>query len=92
MPAGLYRYAALGHALHLVRASDMHRVTGYPDFVDSAPLDLIMVSDFSHMIRAWLDRDALAKTMGLGTEQQVLLSQTVGRRAPYPLLPASADK
>lgn len=125
LPAGLYRYAALGHALHLVRATDVRRVTGYQDFVDSAPLDLIMVADFSRMklvpvaqrmayaytcagamaqnvylycasedlatvIRAWLDRDALSKAMGLGTEQQILLSQTVGRKAPYPLLPASA--
>jgi len=123
LPAGLYRYAALGHALHLVRATDVRRVTGYQDFVDSAPLDLIMVADFSRMklvpmaqrmayaytcagamaqnvylycasedlatvIRAWLDRDALTKAMGLGTEQQVLLSQTVGRKAPYPLLPS----
>jgi len=121
LPSGLYRYAALGHALHLVRATDVRRVTGYQDFVDSAPLDLIMVADFSRtklvpvaqrmayayasagamaqnvylycaaedlatVIRAWLDRDALSKAMGLGTEQQILLSQTVGRKAPYPLL------
>ena len=123
LPAGLYRYAALGHALHLVRATDVRRVTGYQDFVDTAPLDLIMVADYSRMklvpvaqrmayayacagamaqnvylycasedlatvIRAWLDREALSKAMGLGTEQQVLLSQTVGRRAPYPILPS----
>ena len=123
LPNGLYRYAALGHALHLVRATDVRRVTGYQDFVDTAPLDLIMVADYSRMklvpvamrmayahasagamaqnvylycaaedlatvIRAWLDRDALSKAMGLGTEQQVLLSQTVGRRAPYPILPS----
>jgi len=122
LPKGLYRYAALGHALHLIRATDVRRVTGYQDFVDTAPLDLIMVADFSRMklvpaaqrlayaytcagamaqnvylycaseglaavIRAWLDRDALAKAMGLNNEQQVLLSQTVGRKAPYPLLP-----
>ncbi|MBE0473444.1 SagB/ThcOx family dehydrogenase [Rhodoferax sp.] len=124
LPNGLYRYAALGHALHLVRATDVRRITGYQDFVDNAPLDLIMVADFSRMklvpvaqrmayaytcagamaqnvylycasedlatvIRAWLDRDALAKAMGLGSEQQVLLSQTVGRKAPYPLLPTA---
>ena len=123
LPNGLYRYAALGHALHLVRAIDVRRVTGYQDFVDTAPLDLILVADYSRMklvpvaqrmayactcagamaqnvylycasedlatvIRAWLDRDALAKAMGLGNDQQVLLSQTVGRKAPYPVLPA----
>lgn len=124
LPNGLYRYAALGHALHLVRAIDVRRVTGYQDFVDTAPLDLILVADYSRMklvpvaqrmayactcagamaqnvylycasedlatvIRAWLDRDALAKAMGLGNDQQVLLSQTVGRKAPYPALPAT---
>jgi nitroreductase len=31
------------------------------------------------VIRAWLDRDALAHAMGLNTDQQVLLSQTVGK-------------
>lgn len=124
LPTGLYRYAAPGHALHLVGATDVRRVTGYQDFVDTAPLDLVMVADFSRMklvpvaqrmayaytcagamaqnvylycasedlatvIRAWLDRDALAKAMGLGNDQHVLLSQTVGRKAPYPVLPAT---
>ena len=122
LPTGLYRYAALSHELHLVRATDVRRVTGYQDFVDTAPLDLIMVADFSRMklvpmaqrmafaytcagamaqnvylycasenlatvTRAWLDRDALAKAMGLSNEQHVLLAQTVGRKAPYPVLP-----
>jgi hypothetical protein len=44
--------------------------------------------DLATVIRAWLDRDALAKAMGLGTDQHVLLSQTVGRKTPYPVLPA----
>jgi SagB-type dehydrogenase family enzyme len=122
MPTGLYRYAALGHALHLMRANDVRRVTGYQDFVDTAPLDLILVADYSRMklvpvaqrmtyasvcagamaqnaylycaseglatvIRAWVDRDALARAMGLGNDQHVLLAQTVGRKAPYPMLP-----
>jgi hypothetical protein len=113
MPSGLYRYEAKTQTLHLVSASDVRRVTGYQDFVDSAPLDLVFVADYSHMklvpaaqrlsyasvaagamaqnvylycasaglatvIRAWLDRDALSQAMGLGNEQQVLLSQTVG--------------
>jgi nitroreductase len=29
--------------------------------------------------RAWLDRDALARAMGLNTDQHVLLAQTVGK-------------
>jgi nitroreductase len=32
------------------------------------------------VIRAWFDRQALALAMGLGTDQQLLLSQTVGAR------------
>lgn len=31
-----------------------------------------------YRLRAWLDRTALAQAMGLGTNQQVLLAQTVG--------------
>jgi nitroreductase len=114
LPTGLYRYAAPTQTLHLVSATDVRRVTGYQDFVDTAPLDLVFVADHARMklvpaarreayasaaagamaqnvylycasaglatvIRAWLDRDALAKAMGLSNDQQVLLSQTVGR-------------
>ena len=113
LPTGLYRYLAKTQTLHLVSDSDVRRVTGYQDFVDNAPLDLVFVADYAHMklvpavqrlsyasvaagamaqnvylycasaglatvIRAWLDRDALARAMGLNNEQQVLLSQTVG--------------
>ena len=114
LPEGLYRYAAPTQTLHLVSATDVRRVTGYQDFVDTAPLDLVLVADHARMklvpaaqretfafaaagamaqnvylycassglaavIRAWLDRDALAQAMGLTNDQQVLLSQTVGR-------------
>ena len=114
LPTGLYRYAAMTHVLHLVSATDVRRVTGYQDFVDTAPLDLVYVADHARMklvpaaqrasyasvaagamaqnvylycasaglatvIRAWLDRTALAQAMGLNNDQQVLLSQTVGR-------------
>ena len=30
------------------------------------------------MIRAWINREAIADALGLGHDQQVLLSQTVG--------------
>lgn len=114
LPDGLYRYAAPTQTLHLVSATDVRRVTGYQDFVDTAPLDLVFVADHARMklvpvaqreafafaaagamaqnvylycassglatvIRAWLDRQALAQAMGLSNDQQVLLSQTVGR-------------
>lgn len=114
LPTGLFRYEPASHALLLSVASDVRRVTGYQDFVDTAPLDLIFVADHSHaklvpaaqrepyafvaagamvqnvylfcaaqglatVIRAWFDHRALAAAMGLGTDQQLLLCQTVGR-------------
>jgi SagB-type dehydrogenase family enzyme len=113
LPDGAYVYDAQAHALRLVAASDLRRVTGYQDFVDEAPLDLVLVADHARMrmvpaaqresyasaaagaiaqnvylfaasaglatvIRAWIDRTAIADALGLTHDQQVLLSQTVG--------------
>jgi len=113
LPAGAYRYDPGAHALRLVAASDLRRVTGYQDFVDEAPLDLVYVADHARMamvpvaqreafayaaagaisqnvylyaassglatvIRAWIDREAIAGALGLTHDQQVLLSQTIG--------------
>jgi nitroreductase len=113
LPEGLYRYEPGPHNLQLVAASDVRRVTGYQDFVDTAPLDLVYVADHSAMplvpagqrepfayaaagamaqnvylycasaglgtvIRAWFDRTALSRAMGLKPDQQLLLAQTVG--------------
>ncbi|MFN7863948.1 MAG: SagB/ThcOx family dehydrogenase [Curvibacter sp.] len=113
LPQGLYRYEPLRHVLLLIKADDVRRVTGYQDFVDSAPLDLVYVADHSRMklvpaaaresyasvaagamaqnvylwcasaglatvVRAWFDRNALGRAMGLGPDQQILLTQTVG--------------
>jgi len=113
LPAGAYLYDAKKHALTLVAASDLRRVTGYQDFVDEAPLDLVYVADHRRMrmvpvgqresyasaaagaiaqnvylfaaanglvtvIRAWIDRAAIADALGLTHDQHVLLSQTVG--------------
>lgn len=110
----LYRYAAPTQTLRLVSATDVRRVTGYQDFVDTAPLDLVFVADHSRMslvpaaqrasyasvvagamaqnvylycasaglatvLRAWLNRDALAQAMGLNNDQHILLAQTVGQ-------------
>ena len=113
LPTGAYLYDAEAHALHLVVGSDLRRVTGYQDFVDEAPLDLVYVADHARMagvpvvhresyasvaagaiaqnvylfsasnglftvIRAWIDRSAIADALGLAHDQQVVLSQTVG--------------
>ena len=113
LPDGAYRYDAPSHALQLVVAQDLRRITGYQDFVDQAPLDLVFVADHTRMslvpvaqresyasvaagaiaqnvylwcasaglatvIRAWIDRQAIADALGLPHDHQVLLSQTVG--------------
>jgi SagB-type dehydrogenase family enzyme len=113
LPSGAYRYEAPKHELQLVAAIDLRRLTGYQDFVDTAPLDLVYVANYSRLgrvpviqresfasvaagaiaqnvylycasaglasvLRAWIDRDALANALGLAHHQHVLLSQTVG--------------
>jgi nitroreductase len=113
LPSGAYYYDAAIHRLNLVASSDLRRVTGYQDFVDVAPLDLVFVADHARMqlvpveqresyasvaagaicqnvylfaaandlatvIRAWIDREAIATALGTSHDQRVLLSQTVG--------------
>ena len=113
LPSGAYLYDAATHQLQLVAASDLRRITGYQDFVDEAPLDLVYVANHTRMgmvpvaqremyaataagaitqnvylfaagnnlstvIRAWIDRAAIADALGLSHDQQVLLSQTIG--------------
>jgi nitroreductase len=34
------------------------------------------------VVRGWVDREALAKAMGLGEDQKIILAQTVGYPAP----------
>jgi SagB-type dehydrogenase family enzyme len=113
LPEGVYRYDPKHHVLDLASAVDLRPVTGYQDFVDNAPLDLIYVADqhvtalmpssqrepftwvevgavaqnvylycaaygLACVLRAWLDREAVAQALQLTPHQQVLLSQTVG--------------
>lgn len=49
LPQGLYRYEPKRHVLLLLKAEDVRRVTGYQDFVDNAPLDLVFVADHGRM-------------------------------------------
>ncbi|NJD31137.1 MAG: SagB/ThcOx family dehydrogenase [Gammaproteobacteria bacterium] len=113
LPKGAYLYDPREHRLRLVADKDLRRITGYQDFVDEAPLDLVYVADHRRMklvpvdrresyasvaagaitqnvylycastglatvIRAWIDRSAIADALGLSHDEQVLLSQTVG--------------
>jgi nitroreductase len=43
--AGLYRYDPAAHALQLVRAMDLRRLTGLQPFVDTAAVDIVFVED-----------------------------------------------
>jgi hypothetical protein len=49
MPQGLFLYEPHTHELRLIVASDVRRVTGNQDFVDTAPLDLVFVADHARM-------------------------------------------
>ena len=49
LPDGAYLYDHEAHALNRVVESDLRRVTGYQDFVDEAPLDLVYVADHARM-------------------------------------------
>jgi hypothetical protein len=56
LPEGLYLYEPAAHVLRRAAASDVRRVTGYQDFVDTAPLDLIYVADHARMALVPADR------------------------------------
>jgi nitroreductase len=49
LPSGAYLYDSGANMLQLVAGSDLRAVTGYQDFVDEAPLDLVFVADHSRM-------------------------------------------
>jgi SagB-type dehydrogenase family enzyme len=49
LAGGLYIYDADAHRLVRVAQVDARRVTGYQDFVDEAPLDLVYVADQAHL-------------------------------------------
>ena len=49
LPDGAYLYDARTNALRLGAGGDLRRITGYQDFVDEAPLDLVYVADYTRM-------------------------------------------
>jgi nitroreductase len=73
LASGLYIYAADTHALHLVAEVDARRITGYQDFVDSAPLDLIYVADTAHTPGSAETRDIYAAICAGAIAQNVYL-------------------
>lgn len=74
MAQGLFLYEPVAHVLQLSVAQDVRRVTGYQDFVDGAPLDLIYVADHAraHLVTA-AQRTAYAYASAGAMAQNVYL-------------------
>ncbi|MFM0326531.1 SagB/ThcOx family dehydrogenase [Caballeronia glebae] len=51
LPGGVYRYDPQGHRLMLKHAVDARNLTGYQDFVGTAPLDLVYVVQMSRLLQ-----------------------------------------
>ncbi|MBN9462888.1 MAG: SagB/ThcOx family dehydrogenase [Burkholderiales bacterium] len=74
LPTGAYLYDAGEHALRLVAQSDLRRVTGYQDFVDEAPLDLVYVADHRRMAMVPVaQRESFASVAAGAVAQNVYL-------------------
>jgi nitroreductase len=120
---GLYLYDFRNHALSPVVEGDLRAAAGVQEFVATAPLNLIYVSDLAKIagetqadkltfagahagfasqnaylfcasaglatvVRAYIDKPALAAAMKLRPDQLIVLSQTVGHPGPPEAGPA----
>jgi len=70
LPEGAYRYDAAAHALQLVCAEDLRRITGYQDFVDAAPLNIVYVVDHARMGRVPASQRTLFAAIAAGAIAQ----------------------
>lgn len=70
LAGGLYIYAPKSHTLQLIAEVDARRVTGYQDFVDEAPLDLIYVADRAHTLAVPADRRSIYAAASAGAIAQ----------------------
>jgi SagB-type dehydrogenase family enzyme len=70
LPNGTYAFDPDAHALHLVSASDLRSITGYQDFVDSAPLDLIYVANHARPILIPRDLRSIYAAVSAGAMAQ----------------------
>jgi len=113
LPEGVYIYRAKDNKLEQISGLDFRGMAGVQDFVKTAPLNLVYVSDQSKMetasredkmmysgadagfiaqnvylycasqdlgvvVRAMVDKKALAKKLNLKPEQVIVLAQTIG--------------
>lgn len=70
LPSGAYLYDADSHSLELVAGTDLRRVTGYQDFVDEAPMDLVFVADHRRMPMVPADRRECYASVAAGAIAQ----------------------
>jgi SagB-type dehydrogenase family enzyme len=110
---GLFLYEAKNHALKKIHGNDIRELTGKQPFVKDAPVNVILVADYSRVkkdrfeenkkyaaadaafisqnmylycaseglatiVRAYIDKPALAAAMQLRPDQEVIFAQTVG--------------
>ena len=113
LPEGVYIYRAKENKLEQISNEDLRSLAGVQDFVKTAPLNLVYVSDQSKMgkasdsdkmmysgadagfiaqnvylycasedfgvvVRAMVDKKALAEKLNLKPEQVIVLAQTIG--------------
>ena len=83
LPALTCLHDAAAHALRLVAPADLRGVTGCASAAAGAIAQNVYLycasAGLATVIRAWIDRGAVAEALGLPHEHQMLLSQTVGR-------------
>jgi SagB-type dehydrogenase family enzyme len=70
MREGLYIYDAFAHKLALVAKIDARSVTGYQDFTDQAPLDLVYVADHAQAAGVAPDERLLHSAVAVGAMVQ----------------------
>ena len=74
LQSGAYHYDAAAKSLVLVAAVDVRRLTGYQDFVDEAPLDLVLVANHAKMsLVPAQQREAFASVAAGAIAQNVYL-------------------
>jgi len=104
LPGGLYRYDPAQHQLLMVSDKDVRRVTGYQDFVDTAPLDLVYVAHHARMglvpaaqrdAYAWLAAGAMAQNVYLycaGAGLATVIRAWIAREALAQAMGLTADE
>lgn len=70
LPEAVYLYDCKEHQLRRIADQDIRRVTGYQDFVDDAPLNLIYVADYAHVSAVSTHQKAIFSAASVGAIAQ----------------------